>query len=70
MVPLTGDLILRQVILFVLFHYKNGKPTGEWEIFADGFAGVDPIVNVRDAVARPMGLAVGPDGHLYINGIK
>ena len=51
-------------ICFVPF--KNGEPTGEWEVFADGFAQVDPIVNVSDAVYRPMGLAVGPDGSLYI----
>jgi mono/diheme cytochrome c family protein len=31
-------------------------------VFADGFAAVDPIVNTSDAVARPMGLARGPDG--------
>ncbi|MDO1444957.1 PQQ-dependent sugar dehydrogenase [Rhodocytophaga aerolata] len=46
--------------------FKNGKPTGEWEVFADGFAGVDPIVNVSDAHYRPMGIAMGPDGSLYI----
>ena len=47
--------------------FENGKPTGEWEVFADGFAEVDPIVNVSDAVYRPMGLAMGPDGSLYIS---
>jgi glucose/arabinose dehydrogenase/mono/diheme cytochrome c family protein len=46
--------------------FENGKPTGQWEVFADGFAGVDPIVNVSDAVYRPMGIAMGPDGSLYI----
>jgi glucose/arabinose dehydrogenase/cytochrome c5 len=51
-------------ICFVPF--ENGKPTGEWEVFADGFAEVDPIVNVSDAVYRPMGIAMGPDGSLYI----
>ena len=51
-------------ICFVPF--ENGKPTGEWEIFADGFAEVDPIVNVSNAVYRPMGIAMGPDGSLYI----
>jgi glucose/arabinose dehydrogenase/mono/diheme cytochrome c family protein len=51
-------------ICFVPF--ENGKPTGEWEIFADGFAGVDPIVNTSDAAYRPMGIAMGPDGSLYI----
>jgi glucose/arabinose dehydrogenase/mono/diheme cytochrome c family protein len=52
---------------FVCFvPFENGEPTGEWEVFADGFAGMDPIVNVSDAVYRPMGLAMGPDGSLYI----
>jgi glucose/arabinose dehydrogenase len=46
--------------------FKGGKPSGEWEIFADGFAGVDPIVNVSDAAYRPMGIATGPDGSLYL----
>jgi glucose/arabinose dehydrogenase len=46
--------------------FNNGVPTGEWEVFADGFAGVDTIVNTSDARYRPMGLATGPDGSLYI----
>lgn len=46
--------------------FKNGRPSGGYEIFADGFAGIDPIVNVSDAVYRPMGIAMGPDGSLYI----
>jgi glucose/arabinose dehydrogenase/mono/diheme cytochrome c family protein len=52
------------IIGFVPF--KNGNPSGEYEIFADGFAGVDPIVNTSDAKYRPMGIAMGPDGSLYI----
>lgn len=52
---------------FVCFvPFKGGKPSGDWEVFADGFAGVDPIINVSDAKFRPMGLAEGPDGSLYI----
>lgn len=52
---------------FVAFvPFENGEPAGEWEIFANSFAGVDPIVNTRDAKHRPMGLATGPDGSLYI----
>jgi mono/diheme cytochrome c family protein len=47
--------------------FENGQPTGEWEVFADGFAEVDPIVNVSDAVYRPMGIAMGPDGSLYVS---
>ncbi len=53
---------------FVCFvPFINGQPTGEWEVFADGFAGVDPVANVSDAVYRPMGLAMGPEGSLYIS---
>jgi glucose/arabinose dehydrogenase/mono/diheme cytochrome c family protein len=46
--------------------FENGKPTGDWEVFADGFAGVDTVVNTSDARHRPMGLGTGPDGSLYI----
>jgi glucose/arabinose dehydrogenase/mono/diheme cytochrome c family protein len=53
------------IIAFVPF--KDGQPSGSWEVFADGFARVDPIVNVSDAVFRPMGLAEGPDGSLYVS---
>ncbi|HJP62635.1 MAG TPA: c-type cytochrome, partial [Mucilaginibacter sp.] len=53
------------IIAFVPF--KDGRPSGPWEVFADGFAGVDPILSVSDAVYRPMGLAEGPDGSLYIS---
>jgi glucose/arabinose dehydrogenase len=41
-----------------------GKPRGNYEVFADGFAGrvKDPV----RAAHRPSGLAMGPDGALYI----
>lgn len=52
-------------IAFVPF--ENGKVSGDWEVFANGFAEVDPIVNTSDAAHRPTGLAVGPDGSLYIS---
>jgi glucose/arabinose dehydrogenase/mono/diheme cytochrome c family protein len=47
--------------------FKDGKPSGDWEVFADGFAGIDPIVSVKDARHRPMGIAFGPDGAMYIS---
>lgn len=53
------------IVAFVPF--EDGKPTGEWEVFADGFAGTDVIKNMADAKYRPMGLAEGPDGSLYIS---
>jgi glucose/arabinose dehydrogenase len=52
-------------VVFVPFEGK--EPTGEWEIFADGFAGQEEIQRVEDARYRPMGLAEGPDGSLYIS---
>ena len=52
---------------FVAFvPFENGRAIGEWEVFADGFAGVYPVVNTSDALYRPVGLAEGPDGTLYI----
>ena len=47
--------------------FENGKPTGKWEIFANGFAGVDVITSTRAAQHRPCGLAQGPDGSLYVS---
>ncbi len=42
-------------------------PVGEWEVFADGFAMTNTVKSPRDAVYRPMGLAQGPDGSLYVS---
>ena len=50
--------------------FKDGVPAGTLEIFADGFAGVDVIKEMKDAKYRPMGLAQGPDGSLYISESK
>jgi glucose/arabinose dehydrogenase len=53
---------------FVAFvPFKNGKPNGAWEIFANGFAGEGKVMNTRKAKARPCGLAQGPDGSLYVS---
>jgi len=46
---------------------KDGKPSGDWEIFADGFIGQPNITNPGNAFFRPCGLAEGPDGSLYIS---
>ncbi|WP_339924067.1 c-type cytochrome [uncultured Cyclobacterium sp.] len=46
--------------------FEGDKPSGPWEVFADGFAQLDTIVNTGDAAARPMGISMGPDGSLYI----
>ncbi len=54
------------IVCFAPFD-ENGKATGELEVFADGFAGVDIVKNTSDAVYRPMGLSTGPDGSIYIS---
>lgn len=46
---------------------KDGAVTDDWETFADGFKGEDPLMSPRDARFRPTGLAQGPDGSLYIS---
>ena len=45
--------------------FADGKP-GAYETFADGFAGMKVVREDSDARYRPMGLAEGPDGSLYI----
>lgn len=52
-------------VVFVPF--KDGKVAGDWSAFADGFAGVKPIPSPDDAKHRPCGLAIGPDGALYVS---
>ena len=52
-------------IAFVPFDAK-GMPTGTYEDFATGFPGVEYFTNTNDARYRPSGVAVGPDGSLYV----
>lgn len=52
-------------VAFVPFDEK-GMPAGGYEVFADGFAGREEVLTPRDARFRPGGLAVGPDGSLYV----
>jgi glucose/arabinose dehydrogenase len=46
--------------------FKNGRPDGPWEVFADGFSGSKDLKQPGDAKHRPCGLAQGPDGSLYV----
>lgn len=48
----------------VFLPFKDGMPSGDYEIFADGFAGTNKTPG--GAKFRPCGLAEGPDGSLYI----
>jgi glucose/arabinose dehydrogenase/mono/diheme cytochrome c family protein len=52
-------------VVFIPFDEK-GLPTGGYETFADGFAGKENFVNSSEARFRPCGVAIGPDGSLYI----
>jgi glucose/arabinose dehydrogenase/mono/diheme cytochrome c family protein len=50
----------------VVFQPLEGtRASGNCEIFADGFAG--PVKTPEGAEHRPSGLAVGPDGALYVS---
>lgn len=51
-------------VVFVPF---TGAGAGTPEIFADGFAGPTPdYKDIKKAAYRPVGVAVGPDGALYV----
>jgi glucose/arabinose dehydrogenase len=57
-----------QAGFFVVFQpFKNGKPEGKWEVFADGFAGTAEQKAKGNALRRPCGLAQGPDGSIYVS---
>jgi glucose/arabinose dehydrogenase len=45
---------------------KDGKPNGDYEVFADGFAGDMPDNSPNNARYRPVGLALAPDGSMYV----
>lgn len=46
--------------------FADGKPSGKYEVFADGFKGKERLMNPSDAVARPDGVAQASDGSIYI----
>lgn len=53
---------------YVVFQpFTDGKPSGDWEIFADGFSGSPENTASGRAVHRPCGLTQGPDGSLYVS---
>lgn len=51
-------------VVFVPFN--DCKVDTAWQVFADGFAGDKDLKSPYEADYRPMGLATGPDGSLYI----
>ena len=55
-------------VVFVPF--DKGKPSGNYEIFANGFTGKESISGSGQAKYRPCGLAQDGDGALYISDSK
>ncbi len=58
---------LKKGYLVAFVPFKNGKPSGNWEVFADNFAGIDLVKPTGPVQHRPCGLAQGPDGSLYVS---
>jgi len=57
---------IKKGFLVAFVPFKDGKPSGDWEIFADNFSGVDLSKPSGPIKYRPMGIAQGPDGSLYV----
>ena len=56
-----------QAGFFVVFvPMSSGKPSGNWEVFADNFSGGPDKTASGRVDYRPCGLAQGPDGSLYV----
>ena len=55
-------------VVFVPF--ENDTVTGGYETFANGFTGPDTLAIAADVLYRPMGLAQGPSGTLFISDSK
>jgi len=47
--------------------FSGSAPSGEWEIFANGFAGIPVVKSPDNAKHRPCGLAQAPDGSLFVS---
>lgn len=45
---------------------KAGKLSGSWKVFAKGFAGAKIVKTPKEARFRPVGIAEGPNGALYV----
>lgn len=58
---------LEQEGFYVVFvPFEGAYPSGDWEIFADNFDGLEKVMSPGDALHRPCGLAQAPDGSIYV----
>jgi len=57
---------LKKGYLVAFVPFKDGKPSGDWEVFADNFTGVELGTANASYKYRPIGIAQGPDGALYV----
>ena len=57
---------LKQGYLVAFVPFKNGKPSGDWEVFSDNYAGIDLANPEGPILHRPCGLAQGSNGELYV----
>ncbi len=48
--------------------FEGERPAGQYEDFATGFPGKAPVMSPRQAAHRPCGVAVAPDGALFVVG--
>jgi len=62
--------LVQEGFYVVFVPFKDTLPSGGWEVFASGFPGKAPVKNPDDAIHRPMGLATGSDGSLYVSDSK
>ncbi|MGC9341251.1 MAG: PQQ-dependent sugar dehydrogenase, partial [Bacteroidales bacterium] len=58
---------LEQEGFYVVFvPFEGAYPSGDWEVFADNFDGLEKVMSPGDALHRPCGLAQAPDGSIYV----
>ncbi|GAB3333731.1 sorbosone dehydrogenase family protein [Hymenobacter humi] len=56
---------------YIVFQpFKDGKPSGDWEVFADNFAGSPEKAAAGRPEHKPCGLAQGTDGSIYVSDDK
>ncbi len=65
-VAFHGGSNLPESYVVAVVRFRNGRPSHRPRVFADGFIGEGAVNLPADADHRPMGLAEGPDGSLYI----